>query len=123
MTIDQRVLTEEQEQRVVRLYLDGASVADIAFVFFVSKAAIYRLLRRRNIQRGQTAYKHMKWKAMSKDWNKGMPTEYMVKKYGYASRRSLYIAVCNARKKGYEFKLRETACQKAARRKAEREVE
>ncbi len=123
MTTDQRVLTEEQEQRVVRLYLDGCRQRDIADMFFVTQSTVCQILKRRGIKRGAPAYNHKKWKAMLKDWNKDMPTEYMVKKYGYASRRSLYIAVCNARKRGYQFKLRETACQKAARLKAEREEE
>lgn len=95
-----RLLTEAQERELRCAYEHGESISDLAKRCYVSKETAWRSLRRA----GGTADRNKKnFRMIQNDWNAGMPSDRIVKVYGYAHAQSLYSMIQTLRKRGWYF--------------------
>ena len=101
------LLSEEEEQEIIKKYKDGMTGYMLADQYYCSSGTIYNVLKRHNItseeKRGRTRFpKHIKAMIIN-DWNANITTEEIAEKYKltryqvrnaitYWRRMGLYVA-------------------------------
>ena len=101
-----KAYTDEQAKQMVADYESGMTLREVGEKHYCCWATVVNYIKRQDIKLRSRNCSKRDVKKILQDWNEGMPTREIVKKYRFRSINSLYHFTFYWRSKGYDFERR-----------------